>query len=456
MSILYEKYRPKKISEFIGNTEIIDLLKNWLSKFDNPENKTCKSKYANILLTGSPGIGKTTLAKIILEEYGYEVLEFNASDGRNADSLDNIFKELFHNNTNILFQLQGKVQKIGVIMDEIDGLTIGDKGGMKRLQYYLGKNNFILPIILTSNISNYTCNGSKKLSELKKVCYLYTLELPDKTLLSNYINTIMTKENLTNIISPTFVDIIISKSHDDFRGIFNMISMIVLVSKLENMSILDLMKFIENNDRNVSYDIFQACDLIFKGENIELDTLFYLFRLERYNLPITLYDNIYNYISKFDINNLDIINRSLNSFVFSIIYENALYNDLEWQFFDYQCVTTVISVYVLNKMVNNSGVLRIKNSKLLGKVNSINANTETRIKISNKYNINNINYHYYIELLLNEIIKTPYEFKSILDRHNLSKEELLRMIKSADCKNRLIPQLKEIGIITQKELDRVS
>ena len=93
---------------------------------------------------------------------------------------------------------------------------------------------------------------------------------------------------------------------------------------------------------------------------------------------------------------------------------------------------------------------------ILGKINSINANYETRKKIANIYNMNSDNYHLYAELVVQQIIKNPPKFRDVLEHYDITKEELLRMVKSADCKDKLLPILKDIGIITQKELDRVS
>jgi hypothetical protein len=70
--------------------------------------------------------------------------------------------------------------------------------------------------------------------------------------------------------------------------------------------------------------------------------------------------------------------------------------------------------------------------------------------------MNSENYHFYIELIVQEIIRDPPKFKDILEKYDISKEELLRMVKSSDCKDRVLPLLKDIGIITQKECDRVS
>ena len=91
MSILYEKYRPKKLTEYIGNDKLILEMKQWLINYYNPEFQT-KSNNSNSLIVGGPGIGKTTLATIILSDLGFDVIEFNASDTRNAENVDKIFK----------------------------------------------------------------------------------------------------------------------------------------------------------------------------------------------------------------------------------------------------------------------------------------------------------------------------------------------------------------------------
>ncbi|MDP7367084.1 MAG: AAA family ATPase [Candidatus Pacebacteria bacterium] len=74
-----EKYRPKKIDECILSDSLKDTFREFLSNGDMP----------NLLLSGSAGTGKTTVAKALCEELGYTTLVINGSLDRNIDTLRN-------------------------------------------------------------------------------------------------------------------------------------------------------------------------------------------------------------------------------------------------------------------------------------------------------------------------------------------------------------------------------
>lgn len=120
-----DKWKPKSSSELVGNNTLVSNLKTWLSEWEDVHlhgkqaNSTRRGKVMEhkkcVLLSGSPGIGKTSAALIIAKECGYEPIEVNASDTRSkSDSsilkgiggkLSNIVREM---STNSSLNLQGR------------------------------------------------------------------------------------------------------------------------------------------------------------------------------------------------------------------------------------------------------------------------------------------------------------------------------------------------------------
>jgi len=454
MTILYEKYRPTKIDEFCGHEKVIVELKKWLENYYIPKTKGDNQK-PNLIIMGAPGIGKTTLAHILLQTHGYDVIELNASDTRNGEQIDSIFKEILKASNNVACLLNYEKKKIGIIMDEIDGLSTGDKGGMKKLQYYLQKNNYFTPIILTSNIAHYTLTGSKKLAELKKNCLFYSLDPVPNHIIYKKINWIVEQEHIEEIITPPLLNILIQNSCSDFRVILNLIDFTVLLSKTKELNFESMIEYIKNNTKEVNYDLFQATEKLFKPNSFKNESdIFNMFDLERYNLPLSSYDNLYKYILTYDKENLELIQNVLHKFTDSILIENAIYNGLHWELFESQCALTIFTIYSIFGYMKHKGAKNTFNSKITSRMNCINANRDTRSKITKCIGIDNKNYHLYVEYLVAKILKDPENIKKNMEDNDLSKEEMLRLLRSADCKNHLLQRLKTIGFITEKELEK--
>ncbi|EXJ54241.1 hypothetical protein A1O7_09578 [Cladophialophora yegresii CBS 114405] len=140
-----EKYRARKFTELVGDERTHRQVLRWLKAWDHvvfPGSAKPKSvkvfdekdqgqhQHRKILLlTGPPGLGKTTLAHVCARQAGYEVLEINASDDRSRDVVRGRIKDALGTETVRGIKEQGKARKAGrpvcVVVDEVDGVTTG-------------------------------------------------------------------------------------------------------------------------------------------------------------------------------------------------------------------------------------------------------------------------------------------------------------------------------------------
>jgi replication factor C large subunit len=228
-----EIYRPKKLSEIKGQEEAIDKLRSFLRNFG-------QGKKA-IILYGSTGTGKTTLAYVAATETDSEIFELNASDLRNRDKLNEILRPAIEQKS------LTNERKI-ILIDEVDGISKEDFGGLSELISLIDSTT--CPIILTANDV-----WDKNFSQLRKECELIQFKEIDYKTIKEVLSLILKKENKSldiNIVTGISI-----KAKGDLRAAINDLQMAVGME--------DPFKILES-DRNKETDIFNALRLIFKDK----------------------------------------------------------------------------------------------------------------------------------------------------------------------------------------------
>lgn len=191
-----EKYRPNSPSDLVGQDLAISEIRNFLKEF--PKKKA-------ILLHGPAGTGKTSLALAIAKELNLDIFELNASDLRNRLKLEEILKPASLQQS--LFK-KGKV----LLMDEIDGVTGTDRGGVAELVRIIDKTAH--PFIMTGNDI-----WQSKFSPLRKKCKLVEMSTLSTDQILQILKKTTEKENTPQ--NPNFLKQIALKSQGDVRAALN-------------------------------------------------------------------------------------------------------------------------------------------------------------------------------------------------------------------------------------------
>ena len=118
-----ERHRPSSERQLEGNEVQRRKIRAWLDEWQNglPRKKA-------LLLVGPPGVGKTSVARAIAQDMGWNVIELNASDARNAAAIRKVathgstHRSLFHNP-------DAKKQRTLVLIDEVDHIS----GGLRKV-----------------------------------------------------------------------------------------------------------------------------------------------------------------------------------------------------------------------------------------------------------------------------------------------------------------------------------
>lgn len=245
-----EKYRANLYSELIRQEAAVREVKIFLKEF--PRKKA-------LVLHGPAGTGKTSLALAAARENNLEILELNSSDLRNRKKLEEILKPAAQQMS--LFK-KGKI----ILMDEVDGVTGTDRGGIPELVRVMNMTKF--PIIMT-------CNDvwQSKLSPVRRKAKLVEMKPLSTLTITEILREINEKEKLGK--EPSFLTQIAIKSQGDVRAALN---------DLQSYSSKESIFVDKDEKRNVEENIFNILRKLFKersdflrlfdSTNLSLDEIF--------------------------------------------------------------------------------------------------------------------------------------------------------------------------------------
>jgi DNA polymerase III delta prime subunit len=161
---------------------ISEEIKKILLSFDENINNTSFKK--GIYIYGATGSGKTQFILNLLKEMDYDVIKYDAGDVRNKGLIDTITSNNV-SNRNVLQMMNRKVKKIVILMDEIDGMNNGDKGGITSLIKLIRQKKTKKQKLEDVTLNPIICIGNyymdKKMKELMKVCNIFELKKPDNS-----------------------------------------------------------------------------------------------------------------------------------------------------------------------------------------------------------------------------------------------------------------------------------
>ena len=182
------------INQLLKKDNLANEIKNILINFE--KNKKNLNIKRGIYIYGAPGSGKTYFVNKLLKELDYDIINYDAGDIRNKSIIDTITDNNM-TDINILSLLTKKKRPIAIIMDEIDGMNNGDKGGINSLIKIIRPKKTrkqkleevaYIPIIC---IGNYHID--KKINELIKVCDTFNFISPTDQQITNIIKLTMPK-----------------------------------------------------------------------------------------------------------------------------------------------------------------------------------------------------------------------------------------------------------------------
>ena len=342
----------------IYKTKII----NFLDEFD--KNKHNLNIQRGLYLYGESGIGKTTLIKTLLKDNNYDMIYYDSSDIRNKNIIELITNDNM-SNINVLSMFTKKRKKIVIVMDDIDGMNNGDKGGINSLIKIIRPKKTKKQKLEEISMSPIICIGNnqldKKIKELVNVCVSVELNIPtDKQIYQiaeRMINTNYDTDKIVRFINKDLrkLNLLLDATKDNIMSYDTLNS---LFSKnIINDDIKNITKTLLNEPKGL------------EDHNIINET-------DRTIVSLLWHENIIDILDKIDDTSLDLYLKILENICFSDYIDRITFQKQIWEFNE---MSSLIKTLYNNKLLYNTPNIKHK------KVNEIRF-TKVLTKYSTEYN----------------------------------------------------------------------
>lgn len=429
-----DKYQPKKVEDIIGNKKQIETICNWLNVFNNPS--LADSKFRNgLLISGPPGLGKTTTAHILLRLYGFDVIEFNASELRTSKLISEKLDEILSKKS--IKTMMANSSKTGIIMDEMDGIenkkdcTANDilhyinfsknqyeiqlkiLKNRERRQKKSGESSTETPVNLEKRSKNYVwvnknpiiCISnsiSKSISGLLKDVIHVKFDLPTDDEIYYLLSLISNSENLN--IPDTILRLLVPHCQSDFRRAIYILEYISsYFNNNPNPNIDIILSNIGYKDINI--DLFTAVGNIYNTKNLSLNQAIINFENEINFIPFIVHENFLQFIDKNTHNNysekLDTSIEYYDNLLTSQLFKKNIFGN--WELNDY---IAVLTCSVPNHLISHMNLKDTKEfdhfekSALISKYNYRYYNLKTINNLCKKLKIDINNFQFFSGIIV--------------------------------------------------------
>ena len=231
-SLWVEKYRPNSLDNYIGNDHLKSKVSVYLESGDIP----------HLLLFGRAGTGKTTLAKLLVNNIECDYLYINASDENSVDVVREKVK-------NFASTLGFKDMKV-IILDECDYITPNAQAALRNLMETFSKNcRFVL-----------TCNYVERIIDpIQSRCQSFQIIPPDRKQVAQHLANILNNENVQYDVKD--IATIVNGGYPDIRRVINGAQRQVVNGKLvidentitQNDYKLQVLEILKTQDKKSSF-----------------------------------------------------------------------------------------------------------------------------------------------------------------------------------------------------------